>query len=91
MFTFLAELVNALVMFYPLLYFVIVPGFSDNVSWYSSPIQYPQFVVYPVCVVVVSCQAEISEIESLKVPGFQMEAYYIVCIFSKLTFYNGTQ
>ena len=57
---FLAELVNALVMFHPLLYFVTVPGFSDNVRWYSSPIQYPQFVVYPVCVVVLGCQAEIS-------------------------------
>ena len=71
-------------MFHPLLYFIIVPGFSDNVRLYSSPIQYPRFVVYPECVVVVGCQGERSEIENLKVPGFQMEAYYLVCIFSKL-------
>ena len=31
----------------------------------SSPIQNPQFVVYPLCVVVVGCQAERSEIETL--------------------------
>ena len=61
---FLAELVNALIMFHgsSSLFFFIVPSFLDNVRWYSSPIQYPQFVVYPVCVVVVDCQAKISEI-----------------------------
>ena len=56
---FFAELVNALVMVHPL-YFVLFPDFRTMLS---SPIQNPQFVVYPLCVVVVGCQAERSEIE----------------------------
>ena len=78
---------DSLIMFH---LFFIVPGFLDNARWYSSPIQYPQFAVYPVGAVVVGCQADRSDIENLKVPGFQMEAYYLVCIFSKFKFYNGT-
>ena len=57
---FFVELVNALVMAHPL-YFDIVPGFSDNVI-----VSYSESTVcfgYPLCVVVVGCQAERSEIE----------------------------
>ncbi len=47
---------------YAMLFWVLVPDFLDNAIWYRFPIMSSKFAMYPVRVVSVSCQAELSEI-----------------------------